>query len=718
MSIWRTFLKHCQNMSSLFPHTITLDSIKAQVQSLMNSRHGENLIKLAAATQPSTSQAAAAQATTESESGASSSGIKTESELQTAREKFLDEWDLDYRIEPDEILQQLAKEAMRNNRTAQKGQSEAKSAASAMEAMANDEPLKIECIKVKEEAGHAIVHYNPNWGQSARKRHLMGANDYDAEFESESDMSDDEESPGRSGVYINYSNNQLLNFLRNEPNKYKRCILHIESSRKMFAINVERSVNVDRQIVISSRLRCGRGFDNDEVVVEILNEDEEEKQGRPETEEQKVQGQVIGILKRAINPKYRTFVCMVEQGNTGLMVPLNRGIPKIYNLETKQRLTKTKKGHVTVYTFTKDHEINFHHYESVDPENQSAKLFLVRYLKWEAKFYSPLGIVVGVLPPGDTMEQGNHILDIEHSIPKKFKDNVLKDVDQVYKEGYTLPPSVFGNRLDYRDKLVFTIDPAGSLDLDDALSVDTLPGGDYLISVHIADVSHFIRRDSNVDLEAYARGTSYYPIERDMIPMIPHLLSTDLCSLKPQQDRLVLSVIIHVDKDNNVKSMRPKRCVINSKFRLHYEDVEEVLQNTGKSELPSKLCDDIKVLHSIASVWRQRRLGNASLYHPLEDDSKETPLAHILVEEMMICANQQVALLLLKHFPDCTPIRHQLPPDEIKLQEWRKKNAQFARNTPALTRPFLYQGFVCNCEGLCMCVPTPSLTNVQVNINL
>ena len=92
-----------------------------------------------------------------------------------------------------------------------------------------------------------------------------------------------------------------------------------------------------KEIRLSSRLRCGRGFNNDEVVVELLSVDEEDSQALPDEAKAIPQGEVKGILHRAINPKYRMFVCMVEQGNTGLMVPLNRGIPKIYNVENTYR---------------------------------------------------------------------------------------------------------------------------------------------------------------------------------------------------------------------------------------------------------------------------------------------------------------------------------------------------------------------------------------------
>jgi len=172
----------------------------------------------------------------------------------------------------------------------------------------------------------------------------------------------------------------------------------------------------------------------DEVLVEVLSIEPEDIPAIPEDERDIVHGRVIGILRRAINPKYRMFICTVDTDNTGVMVPINRSIPKIYNLETKDHSMKSRKGHVCVYTFTRTLEVVFHHYEPIDVNDPTAKLFIVRYLKWDAKCFSPLGIVVGVVPNGSTAELAMNVLSIEHYVPEKFKDDTVKELERLYPD--------------------------------------------------------------------------------------------------------------------------------------------------------------------------------------------------------------------------------------------------------------------------------------------
>lgn len=701
MSVWRTFLKHCMNMRSIYPDNIDLDSIKSQVVSLMNAPEGENLRQLALLYRSAKMGFSLHDDYDEDEDEEDKKQVidtEDQNPFDTLlKGGFFEDWGLDYRLEPDDIIQQLAKEVVR---VRQKSTSEEKNTNSEME----DTPLKIECIKVQEEEGHAVITYDPNRNTSTeepRKRKLRGAEDVDADFDSGSDISDNEDVSEKM-VYTEYSAKQLKDFVAADPAKYKRCILKIESSQRMYAKVLDASLQgqTGGEIKISSRLHCGRAFNNDEVVVEITADREDEDTDFERPEEPAI-GRVLGILKRAINPKYRMFVCRVEQGNTGLMVPLNRGIPKIYNLETHNRMMKSKKGHVCVYTFTKDKEIIFHHYEPVDCTNPTAKLFIVRYLKWEAKFYSPLGIVVGVLPAGNTVENGLKILNIEHYVTNKFKEETSNEVERYFHSSYQIPETAYINRVDFRDKLTFTVDPPGSEDLDDALSIESQPNHKFVIGVHIADVSYYIKKDSYLDTEARSRGVTYYPVGEKPVCMIPERLATDLCSLLPHKDRLCLSLFITVSHEGAVERVQTRRCVIRSKHRLTYDDAEKIIKRTG--EFSKDLVLNVFMLHRIAQMWRRKRLGNNGLYQPLDLQASRTPEAHLMVEEIMINANHLVAELLLQKF-SYIPLRNQLNPNDLEMDVWRQRHMSTASNALSLRGPYLPLGSLCRCQGICTCV--------------
>jgi exoribonuclease R len=312
------------------------------------------------------------------------------------------------------------------------------------------------------------------------------------------------------------------------------------------------------------------------------------------------------------------------------------------------------------------------------------------------------------LPAGTTVETGLKVLDIEYSIPQKFKSSTEQEVTRSFAQ-FTIPKSEYNRRMDFRERLTFTVDPEGSQDLDDALSIESLPNGQFRIGIHVADVSFFVKKGSPLDEEARSRATTFYPSGCRPVPMLPDRLSTDLCSLKPKQDRLTLSLFVTISNSAQLVDTQVRRCVINSNYRLTYTEVEDILDG---DDIDQPITDELTIslhrLHKIAHRWRQQRLGNQGLYMNLDAEDALTPKAHLLVEELMIKTNHQVALLLLQSFPECTPLRTQLPPNEISLDEWRQKNAEIAKNTVALTQPFMHQGRVCLCTDGCKCIKSTS----------
>jgi ribonuclease R len=208
-------------------------------------------------------------------------------------------------------------------------------------------------------------------------------------------------------------------------------------------------------------------------------------------------------------------------------------------------------------------------------------------------------------------------------------------------------------RLDLREALVFTVDPEDARDHDDALSLRPAPAGRFEVGVHIADVSHYVRPGGALDAEAVARGTSCY-LPGGAVPMLPEALSSDLCSLRPDRDRLALSVLAEVDREGNVFGWRFAETVVRSRHRLHYGEVQAALD--GARPFPPELQRDVERLMGVARALRRRRLAAGALELDVPEvkawvDERGVPWrierrphleSHALVEEFMLLANRCV----------------------------------------------------------------------------
>src|SRR5690606_150161 len=212
-------------------------------------------------------------------------------------------------------------------------------------------------------------------------------------------------------------------------------------------------------------------------------------------------------------------------------------------------------------------------------------------------------------------------------------------------------------RRDFRDKLTFTIDPFDAKDFDDAISFVKLDDGKYEIGIHIADVTHYVIPDTALDHEAYERGTSVYLVDR-VIPMLPERLSNNLCSLRPNEDKLCFSAVFEMDDKANVLSQWFGKTVIHSNKRMSYEEAQETLE-TNEGELSEELA----TLNRLAYLMRERRFKNGAIsfetaetkFH-LDENGKpigvyvrERKDAHKLIEDYMLLANKKVAEFIGKN---------------------------------------------------------------------
>ena len=239
-----------------------------------------------------------------------------------------------------------------------------------------------------------------------------------------------------------------------------------------------------------------------------------------------------------------------------------------------------------------------------------------------------------------------------------FPSRVNAEAKARSKEQITEEMITESGRLDLRGKRIFTIDGPSAKDLDDAVSIEILPTGNYLLGAHIADVSHYVTEDGYLDREALKRGTSVYLINR-VVPMLPKPLSNGSCSLNPGEDKLTLSCIMEIDGEGKVVDHSIRESVIRSAARLVYDDVSDILEKDDP-ELTKKyidIADDLKLMGKLAHILRHRRKQKGSLDFDISEavitlDENENPVsveleerrtANRLIEEFMLAANETVA---------------------------------------------------------------------------
>jgi ribonuclease R len=311
---------------------------------------------------------------------------------------------------------------------------------------------------------------------------------------------------------------------------------------------------------------------------------------------------------------------------------------------------------------------------------------VVELAPWEDEHLNPEGTILEVLGPGG--DARTQVLGVARSfgLPASFPADIEAEAMQLTGG---IPDTVLDGRLDLRQKTTLTIDPEDAKDFDDALSCEVLPNGLLRLGVHIADVSHYVREGTALDREAYERGTSVYMVN-EVIPMLPERLSNDLCSLRPQEDRLTFSVLLDVHPDGKVEEYRFARSVIRSKRRFAYEEVQHIL-DAGKGEHAEVL----QQLDRLAKALYRRRRKNGSI----DFESVETKFtfdeqglpdriikkvrldAHRLVEECMLLANRTVAQHVagMKTGGDPRPFLYRVHdvPDPDKLRDLANFVRQF-----------------------------------------
>ncbi|OXB66932.1 hypothetical protein ASZ78_014093 [Callipepla squamata] len=473
----------------------------------------------------------------------------------------------------------------------------------------------------------------------------------------------------------------------------------------------------NKEIIIQGLKHLNRAVHEDIVAVELLEKDEwaapssvvlqddGQNEDDIETEEEKENilkisvnknmlrptGKVVGIIKRNWRP-FCGMLCksQIKEARRHLFTPADRRIPRI-RIETRQadklegqriivaidgwpRNSRYPNGHFVKNLGsagdkeTETEVLLLEHDVPHQPFSQSVLSFLPK-MPWSI---TEKGHFVKNLGSAGDKETETEVLLLEHDVPHQpFSQSVLSFLPK-------MPWSITEKDMKYREDLrhlyVCSVDPPGCTDIDDALHFREMENGNLEVGVHIADVSHFIRPGNALDEESAKRGTTVYLCEK-RIDMVPELLSSNLCSLRSNVDRLAFSCIWEMNQKAEILKTRFTKSIINSKASLTYAEAQMRIDSASMN-------DDITVslrgLNKLAKILKKRRIDNGALtlsspevrfhmdsetHDPIDLQTKELKETNSMVEEFMLLANVSVAQKIYDEFPEFALLRkHPAPP--------------------------------------------------------
>ncbi len=302
---------------------------------------------------------------------------------------------------------------------------------------------------------------------------------------------------------------------------------------------------------------------------------------------------------------------------------------------------------------------------------QDGQKVVTEIIQWGDAHRRVEGKIVDIL--GHPDQPGVDILSVLHryDLPEKIPAKINKAAEEINGE---ISLETIEARLDLRDKLIFTIDPEDAKDFDDAVSLEKLANGNFLLGVHIADVSHYVEPASPIDVEALKRSTSVYLVDR-VLPMLPERLSNEICSLKPDEDRLTYSVLMELTSESVLKSYQIRESIIHSKARFSYRQVQNIIDalklqdrksgfddsenaipladSKSRQELFDVLSDMVRLARMLLDRWKnsgsidfeapEPKVVLDENNHPVELGIRERLESHKLIEAFMLLANRTVA---------------------------------------------------------------------------
>ncbi|WP_449388846.1 ribonuclease R [Chryseobacterium lineare] len=273
---------------------------------------------------------------------------------------------------------------------------------------------------------------------------------------------------------------------------------------------------------------------------------------------------------------------------------------------------------------------------------------VVKMTEWRPGDKNPQGEIIQVLGAPGEHETEIHSILAEYGLPYQFPEEVEREADKIDR---SINDEEVSKRWDMRGITTFTIDPKDAKDFDDALSIRKLENGNWEIGVHIADVSHYVVPGTILDDEAYQRATSVYLVDR-VVPMLPEVLSNDVCSLRPNEDKFTFSAVFELDDDAKIKKQWFGRTVIHSDRRFTYEEAQERIE-TKEGDYQ----EEINVLDKLAKIMRAERIRQGAITFDRSEvrfnlDENNEPIgvyfkiskdSNHLIEEFMLLANKKVS---------------------------------------------------------------------------
>ncbi|MFH1006262.1 MAG: ribonuclease R, partial [Candidatus Latescibacterota bacterium] len=369
--------------------------------------------------------------------------------------------------------------------------------------------------------------------------------------------------------------------------------------------------------------------------------------------------------------------------------------------------TYQRRGH-TGYVAPDDSRITW---EMTIPESdrlgaQKGQKVVAQIDKQESPHGNLTGRILEVL--GNPDDPGVDVLSIlkAYNLPTEFLQEVTEDAQRAPE---TIPESEIDRREDFRNELVLTIDPEDAKDFDDAVSIKLLENGHTLLGVHIADVSFYVREQSALDGEARARGTSVYLVDR-VIPMLPERLSSEICSLKPDEDRLTMSAVMELSAEGEVVTYRIVDSIIHSGGRLTYEQAMAMLDGEGEGPIP----DALRQMDRLSKILIKRRTKRGSIDFDLPEpevtlDERGVPIdiqrtarldSHRLVESFMLLANETVASHLTGLRKPALYRVHESPdPEKLEAFSQFVQALGYAFRAKEATSPKYLRDFLSQVEG-------------------
>ncbi len=387
--------------------------------------------------------------------------------------------------------------------------------------------------------------------------------------------------------------------------KYQHTIIEGRVDMKQTGKAYVISKDADDDIYVAPN-NTGHALHNDTVRVRLF----------PMRKDHKIEGEIIEVLERFKNQ----FVGRVQiTGRFAFLLPDEANMP--YDIYIpNESLNKAVNGQKAI----------------------------ARIKDWPVNSKNPFGEIIQVLgDPGNNDVEMNSIL-ASFEFPLQFSKNSLKEAEKIPVE---IPDEEIKKRKDFRQVWTCTIDPPDAKDFDDALSLTKKENGLWEVGVHIADVSYYVKPGSAIDEEAYERGTSVYLVDRT-IPMLPEKLSNNVCSLRPNEDKLCYSAVFELDENGHVHNDWYGKTIINSNRRYSYEEVQAMIEG-GEGDFKNELL----ILNNLATKLREERFKKGSIAFtsvevkfildengkPIDTYIKEQKEANMLIEDFMLLANRSVA---------------------------------------------------------------------------